>query len=776
MRISFHAQIVRAAVISLGIWCCSGGGSADAAQQPQPQRALFDLIVNQVGKGEVTAVLVDKDIWIPVAALEDAGVRTFEGDRHAFYGIPSVRLASLSPGILTVLDERELTLHITVEPARLSTTRLSLTRGAPAGIIYSRARSGFLNYAVDMNGQRAYSLFADAGATVGGALLASTLSRSAHGSLVRGQTSLTVDDRRRVRRWVIGDSFASTGSLGGALFIGGVSVSREYEVDPYFMRYPTADLAGAVLAPSTLEVYVNNRLVSREQIAPGRFDLTSLPVSTGRADARLVLRDAFGREQQVVSSFYLATGGLAAGLHEYRYHAGYRRQDASGANWRYSSPACLGRHRVGLTDTITAGMRAELDGGIISVGPLLNLQLPFGELEFASGGSRRGSDYGGAASARYSYVGASHNLAAGVRYVSPQYTTVGAVDNPSRPRWEASLSAGVPLGVRSSLSFRHEISRRHDDSGGSTTSLLASVRVSRRAHLSVTGTNDWRDRRSGFQVSAGIGVVFGSRTSATLSQAVGGGARGASLDLQQSLPAGTGYGYRVSSQLESAQGSSGFQYQGPFGRYEVWHDRTAAGHGTSIRAAGGLVGIGGNIYATRSVQDGFALVRVPGVPGVRGYASNQPVGRTDRNGNLLIPDLLPYYGNRLSIADQDVPMDRSVEATQRIVAPPFRGGALVVFPVRPFQNSTGRVVLLRAGERIVPVFGQLTVLAGGRTYESPIGDNGEFYLENAPAGRYTAQILYQQRTCELTITIGASTNGVLDLGLVECAVPEGGSH
>ena len=229
--------------------------------------------------------------------------------------------------------------------------------------------------------------------------------------------------------------------------------------------------------------------------------------------------------------------------------------------------------------------------------------------------------------------------------MSPQYTTVGGVDNPARPRWEASLSAAVPLGVRSSLSLRHEISRRQDDSGGSTTSLLGSVRVSRRANLSITGTNDWRDRRSGFQLSAGVGIVLGSRTSATVSQQVGSGASETSLDLQQSLPAGTGYGYRVSSDLESAHGSSGFQYQGPFGRYEVWHDRHDAGHGTSIRAAGGLVGIGGNLYATRSVQDGFRTGPRPRRPDVRGYATTsrwaEPTGTQPAD-----PDLLPYYGTR----------------------------------------------------------------------------------------------------------------------------------
>ena len=38
----------------------------------------------------------------------------------------------------------------------------------------------------------------------------------------------------------------------------------------------------------------------------------------------------------------------------------------------------------------------------------------------------------------------------------------------------------------------------------------------------------------------------------------------------------------------------------------------------------------GSLYATRPIQDGYALVRVPDVGGVRTYVSNQEVGRTTK--------------------------------------------------------------------------------------------------------------------------------------------------
>jgi outer membrane usher protein len=136
------------------------------------------------------------------------------------------------------------------------------------------------------------------------------------------------------------------------------------------------------------------------------------------------------------------------------------------------------------------------------------------------------------------------------------------------------------------------------------------------------------------------------------------------------------------------------------------------GH-TNVSVAGALVGIGGDLYATRPVRNSFALVRVPGVAGVRTYSSHQEIGRTNRGGNLLIPDLLPYYGNELNIDDTDIPIDYTVPDVDITLAPPYRGGAVVLFPVRRIQRATGTVVLLTAAGEEHPSFGELTIVAEG---------------------------------------------------------------
>jgi outer membrane usher protein FimD/PapC len=101
-------------------------------------------------------------------------------------------------------------------------------------------------------------------------LLAGSFTRTGEGEFIRGYTSLTLDQRDSLRRWVIGDRFIGTGLLGGGAFLGGISVSRDFSLDPYLFRYPSLGFAGALLTPSTVDVYVNGILLRREQLPPGR--------------------------------------------------------------------------------------------------------------------------------------------------------------------------------------------------------------------------------------------------------------------------------------------------------------------------------------------------------------------------------------------------------------------------------------------------------------------------------------------------------------------------
>ena len=137
----------------------------------------------------------------------------------------------------------------------------------------------------------------------------------------------------------------------------------------------------------------------------------------------------------------------------------------------------------------------------------------------------------------------------------------------------------------------------------------------------------------------------------------------------------------------------------------------------------------------------------------------------------MVPDLLAYYGNLLNIADEDVPLGYDIGRVQQTVAPPHRGGALVLFPVRRLQSVAGRVRLANGQEVTIPAYGTLTV-TGPDTVSSPIGADGEFYLEQLGEGRHPATLTYHGRTCAFDLAVPSSDAPVNQVGTVTCTLAE----
>jgi outer membrane usher protein len=739
------------------------------------QRAIFDLIVNLVKKDDVPVLLRTGDVLVRVSDLEQAGLQGFAGRRETLGEDIYVSLTSLAPAVSYDLDEENFALRLTVQPAYLSSTVLDLLpNNRPPDIHYSKDTSLFVNYALSLQDFKQYSLFSELGLSVGGNLLYSSLTRNSDGKITRSLSNFTLDNPKSLSRWVIGDRFASTGELGGGSFIGGVSFSREFNLDPYFVRSPTIGVSGAVLTPSTVDVYVNNTLARREQLPPGPFQLRNLPVSTGSGSARLVIRDAFGREQQFNYPYYYSTNFLPPGLSEFSYSLGFRRNNISTASWDYGSLAFLGQHRFGLTDKLTTGFRLEASSDIVSGGSTIAARLPFGEVGLTAAASSAEGLQGAAASLSYTYSGKQVGFGVAARALSSHYANLSLKPTDDRAQLELSAFTSLQLSPQVSLFGRYAYSGWRDKEPTEQISLESTVRLSQQANLFLSAN---RSRSQGSDTTtelfAGLSYSFGNGTTVNLSQRKQGDRSTSTFQIQKPLPVASGFGYRLQGQLSDQQNSTSsvLRYQGPYGLYELNADRVNGQNFTTFNASGGIVAIGGKVLLTRPVQDSFALIQVPRVKGVHSYLNNQEIGRTGSNGNLLIPNLLPYYGNRVGISAEDIPTDYSIAATERTIAPPYRGGAVVRFPVQQTQAFTGNLLVEVAGKTVIPAYGQLNAVVKGQQIFSPIGGQGEFYLENLPAGKYSAQVEYRDGICKFNVDVPSSKEPFFKLGTLRCVVP-----
>jgi outer membrane usher protein len=737
----------------------------------QDQRAVLEVILNRVPAGESLIILRDHDVLVPVETLQNAGLRNFSGTRDTIGGQELVSLKSLAPGVAFEVDEIELRLTLTASPELLGLTVRDLWSGRPANLVYRKDTSSYVNYSANWHSNRQFDVFAESATSVRGASFYNSVSANRR-SFTRGLTSVTLDQQRQMRRWTLGDSFAYSGPLGGDAWIGGVSIAKEFAIDPYYVRYPTLSLSTPIAVPSVMEVYVNGQVVSQERVAPGRLDIRNLPLTMGRNDARVVVRDAFGQTRELSSTYYLASTALAKGVQDYQYNVGFRRLGVGDRNWDYRTPVVLARHRVGLTNAFTAGGRMEVHPGrLLNGGPSVNLRLPFGQVETAGSLSRRREQWGSAAQASFTYTGHPVSAGGSMMFASPRYGTLTPNPVNEDPRRHGSVFASVALARAVSVSLQHTQTRFYQGTSRDRSSLLTSVRVNRNAELtaSVTYARDERGPRK--EAYAGLTVLFG-RSSASIAQVHDSRGDRVAIEAQQPLPVGVGYGYQFRAEGGTNSNVNGVaQYQGAHGRYELRQETIGGESTTTLSAMGAIVGIAGNVFATRPVEDSFALVRVPGVEGVRTFASHQEIGKTGRRGDLLVPDLQPYYGNVLNIADSDIPLQYAVPDVGVTLAPPYRGGAVAVFDIQRVQRVIGKIV--GPDERPF-VYGELTATnTNGGSFGSPVGNDGSFYFENLHAGAYTAVVENRTRRCTFTIEIPTSSETVINLGKVRCT-GEGG--
>ena len=292
------------------------------------ERSIWALVVNEEPKGDIEIVLTPRDPGsIPRRSPPAcADCRTVSGGVRAGHHA-RVSLASLAPRSRFKLDEAEIRLLLSADPSLLSDTAGDL-QSAPARMDRQLQQRG-LPELLRRPGPPTASGTATASSDfhLFGGLFESAASVNDAGEVTPGLTSLTIDQVRHRRRWVFGDTIGRSTTLGSAPMVGGFSLSTQTSVDPYYTLYPSPQVRGAVRTPTTADLYVDGRLVSSVRLPPGQFTLNDLPLETGLGNARVILRDAFGREQTINLGFYLSTQLLKRGEQDYSYS---RRAGANG--------------------------------------------------------------------------------------------------------------------------------------------------------------------------------------------------------------------------------------------------------------------------------------------------------------------------------------------------------------------------------------------------------------------------------------------------------------
>ncbi len=389
------------------------------------------VFVNTVNKGDIP-ILRDADglVLVPAAQLVQWGLKipntnpvTVDGERYV--------VVSSIDGLDARFDEKQVALDLRVAASALPGTTLNLGPQHRGEVTYPSDTSVFLNYGLNANGddrfdQRRYQFATELGARWGNWLFYNTTSEqwgdaSSH-RFTRLLTNAQYDDRINLRRLTVGDFFTPTFDLSASVPLGGVSFTKMYSMDPYFIQYPTAGFQTEVAFPSTVQVRVDGNLIAQRQVPPGPVDITNIAGVTGAQNVSVVIRDPFGREQVLQRPFFFATNvGLAEGLQEYSYNLGFLRRNYGIDSNDYGPLAAAAFHRYAFTDQTTLGLRGQATDSLYNIGPFGTYQSPLGII--GGGVSVGGKDghSGVAATAAYSYTGQNVSLNLGAQYLEREY-------------------------------------------------------------------------------------------------------------------------------------------------------------------------------------------------------------------------------------------------------------------------------------------------------------------------------------------------------------------
>jgi outer membrane usher protein len=234
--------------------------------------------------------------------------------------------------------------------------------------------------------------------------------------------------------------------------------------------------------------------------------------------------------------------------------------------------------------------------------------------------------------------------------------------------------------------------------------------------------------------------------------------------VQQSLPAGTGLGYRVRANAGTVGGFYGdLAYQNDVGTYELEAAQLRDTTVGRVSASGGLAFLDRHAFASREIEGSFAIAQVGSEPNVRIYRDNQLVAQTDENGYAILPGLRPYQDNVISIEQADLPLDIEIGAMEIEAVPHYRSGVLLKFPV---EHSYGAVLKV-VQENGAPIPAGAVVVMAGRDEPAPAGMQGEVYVTRLAAQNHL-RATWRDHACEFDAPFTASDDPLPRLGPFVC--------
>ncbi len=732
--------------MALLAWLPAGLSASDLPPPPRPVAGTeaadastllyLEVEVNGRASGELVAVRQRGPHYeIDAAVLRRLQVRTDQPDGTA------VAVDAL-PGVSVAYDSLAQRLRIDVPPEWLPLQTLS---AEPADDVALSRGTGFLMnydvYATRTRGLTAASVWSEQRLFGAYGVVSHTgVLRRADGGAGNGylryDTAWTDTDAGSATSWTAGDFITGALPWTTPVRLGGVQWARNFAARPDLVTYPMPEFAGQAAVPSAVDVFVNGFRAGRHTVQPGPFTLGELPAVNGAGTASVVTTDALGRQVVTTVPFYVSSQLLRPGWSDYSLSLGAVRRGYGLRSFAYGRPVTAGVLRRGLSDAVTVEAQAQAGRGLAVLGAgglarwgtlgIFNASLTRGRATpgDAVSADRRG---GWQWSAGYQYQTPRGGISVQETRRASGFGDAGDYGGGSlRPaRSTRQINASWVLGSASIGAGWVDLR-----GAGAERSRVAyasySMPVGRDAFVSLTAGRTVETGET--QVRAQLTYLLDALLTAQAAVAHTGAGTQGELGLQRSLASDGGFGWRIAQARGNGGGSGGggaavnyrlasAQYQGRNGLVQGGIFGASADTTHWAGASGSLGAMDGYVFAANRVTDGFALVSTDGTPGVPITFNHQPVGSTDTQGYLLVPNVPAYYPARYAIDPLSLPADVHTPTLERRAAVARGTGTLVRMPVLRMRTATLTLVdeagtALPPGSAVVHEQGQVPTVVG----------------------------------------------------------------
>ncbi|RUO24086.1 hypothetical protein CWE09_13160 [Aliidiomarina minuta] len=289
-------------------------------------------------------------------------------------------------------------------------------------------------------------------------------------NLYRGEVTAFHDMPAVPLRLAVGDiTTQPRGHLAGSP-LGGFSIDTAYyELQPTRRISPGTRQQLVVRERADIEIYINGRGLQRLRLAPGRYDLTDLPLNQGSNEIEVFLFYASGEyEVQRFTQFYNAQL-LDPGIVNFSLAGGYRSEFSPDEGIVYSEDSLVSAAiDRGMTRWLTLGANAQHHelGNVVGLSTVLGT--PFGSFSFRYSQSEAEGVTGNAASGEWQHrvFGAHRSGAPNLRLAYDNYETFNNtpwLNNRMLDGSRVLASYSAYMGDNIELRFSYQDNRSRDD-------------------------------------------------------------------------------------------------------------------------------------------------------------------------------------------------------------------------------------------------------------------------------------------------------------------------